>query len=301
MRKKTLGGIVLLVAIVAAIAASLVLPELQNGPRGRTIGIIDIEGVIAGGQGYSGLFDSASGSDIILHYLEEALWDDNIAAVVIRLNSPGGSAAAAQEIGNQIKRLRSAGKIVVASMGDVAASGGYWVAAVTDYIVANPATMTGSIGVFMEIQNLQGLYGKLGIDFEMIKSGPLKDIGNPNRPMTDTERDLLQAMVNDIYNQFIDAIMEGRNLTRAQVEAVADGRIMTGRQALEAGLIDQFGSIYDAIGIAAQMAGIQDRYRTQRYGELSNWEILLYRLFTKLDRILLGSFGGGAVWNGLKP
>jgi len=206
--------------------------------------------------------------------LREAREDDSIKAVILRINSPGGSAAASQEVGEEIDRLREAGKVVVTSMGDVAASGGYWLAAKTDYIVANPATMTGSIGVIMRFQELKGLYDKLGITDNTIKSGPLKDIGSEARPMTPAERQLLQGMVNDIYEQFVDVVAEGRDLPREKVKALADGRIFTGRQAKEAGLVDELGNFYTAVEKTRELAHLDESAQLVELGKPSPWRKL---------------------------
>ncbi|PKM82292.1 MAG: signal peptide peptidase SppA, partial [Firmicutes bacterium HGW-Firmicutes-13] len=187
---------------------------------------------------------------------------------------PGGSAAASQEINSEIKKLREEGKVVVVSMADVAASGGYYIAAAADKILANPGTTTGSIGVIMQVTNLEELYEKIGMEIETIKSGEQKDIGNPARPMTEEERSILQSISNDIYDQFVDAVAEGRNLSRERVLELADGRIFTGRQAFELDLIDELGDLYDAVEKAAELAGL-DQIVIKEYGKLSFWDVFL--------------------------
>jgi signal peptide peptidase SppA len=162
----------------------------------------------------------------------------------------------------------------IGSMGDVAASGGYWLAAKADKIVANPATMTGSIGVIMETQNLQGLFGKLGIKPETIKSGPHKDIGTYNRQMTPDERQILQGMVDDIYSQFIDVVAKGRHMDPAQVRKLADGRIFTGRQAKKLGLVDELGNYNYAINYTAKLAGIEGEPTIKEFGEKNPFEFV---------------------------
>lgn len=271
-------GILLLVAVLAGVGLALggELPAGRAG--GDVVGIVYVEGGIVGGRSQEGLFGVAVGSDDIIAQLREALDDPAVKAVVLRLNTPGGSAAASQEIGAEIQRLREAGKVVVASMGDVAASGGYWIAATTDRIVASPATITGSIGVITQVASYAGLYQKLGIEVQTIKSGEFKDMGDPSRTLTDEERALLQAMVNDIFDQFVDVVAEGRGLTRDRVLAVADGRVFTGRQALNIGLVDELGTLQDAIERAAEMAGIADSYTVRELGQRPFWEQLLSRL-----------------------
>jgi len=198
-----------------------------------------------------------AGSEAIMEQLRRAADDPSVKAVVLRLNTPGGTAAASQEIALEVDRLRKAGKKVVASMGDVAASGGYWIACRCDKIVANPGTITGSIGVIMETQNLQGLYEKLGVDPVVFKSGPHKDMGSTSRVVTEQEQQIFQSMVDDMYKQFVETVSEGRGIDQAQVREVADGRVFTGSQAMENGLVDDLGNYYDAIDIAADLAGIR--------------------------------------------
>ncbi len=175
---------------------------------------------------------------------------------MLRINSPGGSVAATQEIVQEIRKLRKNNKVVVASMGDVAASGGYYIASQADSIVADPGTLTGSIGVIMQIANVQDLFKKIGVKTETIKSGKFKDIGSPFRELSVQERDIFQNLINDAYDQFVTAVAEGRKMDRAKVLEVADGRIFTGTQAKAAGLIDEYGNLQEAILLAASKAGI---------------------------------------------
>jgi protease-4 len=279
-KKKIITGIIIGGCLIAFIAAFALGPQGRKGRKegaayGRTIGLIRIEGTITGGTGSTSLLGGSTvGADQICAYLKQAREDDNIKAVVLRINSPGGSAPASQEIGVEVQKLRDAGKLVVASMGDTAASGGYWIAATADTIVANPATLTGSIGVIMETQNLQGLYEKLGIEQEVIKSAEHKDIGSPYRDMTEKEREILQGMVDDIFDQFIEVVAKGRNLPEEKVRELADGRIFTGRQALALGLVDKLGNFQDALDLAAEQAGLGENYSLHEYGQQSTWEKL---------------------------
>ncbi|MCL4424259.1 MAG: signal peptide peptidase SppA [Firmicutes bacterium] len=279
-KRQQIIALVLIGLIVASAAGARVWggsgARLPLGAGPATIGVIYIEGPIAGGHSQASLLGSTLGSDAILTYLRQARRDPGVKALVLRINSPGGSAAAAQEIGLELDRFRAARKIVVTSMGDVAASGGYWIAAKTDYIMANQATLTGSIGVIMELTNLEGLFQKIGMKPEVIKSGPYKDIGSPNRPLEPVERELLQAMVNDIYEQFVDVVAAGRKLPRERVKSLADGRVFTGRQAQALGLVDGFGNMQDAIDQTAKMAGLPPgAYEIREYGTLSPLERLL--------------------------
>ena len=184
--------------------------------------------------------------------------DTSIRAVVIRLDSPGGGVAASQEIYEAVRKLSDGddGKPVVASMGGVAASGAYYVACAADSIVSNPGSLTGSIGVIMSFPNTEDLFRKVGVRFEVVKTGKFKDVGSMWRPMTDDEKKLLQDVLNNVYDQFVDAIVEGRSLAREDVLPYADGRIFTGDQAEELGFVDRLGDLDDAIQMAGQMANI---------------------------------------------
>lgn len=273
-------SVVLLIAGVVAVslvAAAFLVPGMKSkraGGEKSKVAIIYVDGVIVGGRGQAGLLGESGGTDAIIKQLHHARDDAAVKAVVLRINSPGGSAPASQEVGTEIKKLRATGKPVVASMGDVAASGGYWLAAVTDRIYANPATLTGSIGVYIPYANWQELYNKIGIRSEKIKSGPHKDILSPDRPMTAEERAIIQVMVDDLYGQFVAVVAEGRKMEPARVRQLADGRIYTGSQAKELGLVDELGTMYDAIDGAAAMAGIKGKPVLKEYGKVNPWSLL---------------------------
>src|SRR3989441_12542692 len=216
----------------------------EGGGFGARVAIVELEGIIVD--------------------VEELLKDlkshrDNplVRAVVIRINSPGGIVGPTQELHDAIRRVRQAGKPVVASLGAVAASGGYYVAVAADRIYANPGTLTGSIGVIMQMANFEQLMKKVGVDYVVVKAGHFKDVGNPGRPMTPEERRVLQALLDDVHAQFIGAVAEGRKLDRAQVTQFADGRIFSGTQAKALQMIDEIGGLEDAVNGAAQLAGIR--------------------------------------------
>jgi protease-4 len=214
------------------------------------------------------------GADALVRKIRRHRKDKNVKAIVLRVNSPGGSAAASQEILEELKKAQKDGKKVVVSMGDLAASGGYYIATHADKIYADPGTLTGSIGVYMGTLNAKKLAKKIGVQFEIIKSGPYKDIMSPWRDMTDEERDLIQAAVTDVYEQFIGEVAEGRGMTLEEVRPLADGRIYTGRQARKVGLVDELGGLQAAITSAADLAGIEgDPVIIQDPGGL--WEGLL--------------------------
>ncbi|MBX6378782.1 MAG: signal peptide peptidase SppA [Clostridia bacterium] len=276
---------------VIALAATAVAWLAPGSAAGRmaaapAVAIVYVEGTLGGG-GMTGAGVSATD---VMDQLRRARESGAVRAVVLRLDTPGGSAAAAQEIAAEVERLRASGKPVVVSMGDVAASGGYWIAAVADRIVASPATVTGSIGVIMDVPNLRALLERLGVAVDTVKSGPHKDIGSPLRSLSEEERRILQGMVNDIYEQFVDAVARGRRLPRERVYALADGRVFTGRQAQENGLVDQLGNLPDAVEAAAELAGLAPGYRVEEMGRETPW----WRLLRDLGL-------GAGPWRGLWP
>lgn len=244
--------------------------------RGDAVGIIRVEGAITGDSS-AGWSSTETSTDEVLTAIREAARRDDIKAVVLRINSPGGSAVSAQEIGIELDKLRAKGKPVITSMGDTCASGGYWIACSTDYIVANSTTMTGSIGVIMELTNLEGLFGKLGISQEAIKSGEYKDIGSASRQIKPEERQLLQDMVQDSYQQFVDQVAKGRQgrIDRNQLMSIADGRVLTGKQAKAYGLVDSLGNYYDAVREAQSRANLDENSKTVELGETMFWEELM--------------------------
>lgn len=188
--------------------------------------------------------------------------DPSVKAIVVRIDSPGGGVAPSQEIYNAVKRIRKEkNKTVIASMGTVAASGGYYIAVATDRILANPGTLTGSIGVIMQLANFQELLEKIGVKNVVVKTGKFKDIGSPFRPMQEEDRKVLQLVMNDVHRQFIDAVAEGRSLDLAEVEQLADGRVFTGQQAKSILLVDDIGDLHDAIKLAGELGGIEGEPR----------------------------------------
>jgi len=216
---------------------------LKSG--GEKVGIVELTGNIT------------SSRDII-HSIKRFRENSSIKAIVIRIDSPGGAVGPAQEIFREIRKTVNTKK-VIASMGTVAASGGYYVAAGADGIVANPGTITGSIGVIMGFANFQELLRKIGMIPVVVKSGRYKDIGSPVREMTKDERSLLQNLSNQIHRQFIADIANGRGMDLSKVEGIADGRIFTGEEAKNLGLIDRLGNLEDAIEWAGRMGGIKGK------------------------------------------
>ncbi len=192
----------------------------------------------------------------LLHDLKSYRDNPMVRAVVIHIDSPGGVVGPTQELHEALMRVRKAGKPVVASLGAVAASGGYYTAVAADRIVANAGTLTGSIGVIMQLANFDGLMKKVGVDYVVVKAGRFKDIGNVARSMTPEERQVLQALLDDVHGQFIDAVAEGRRLDRAKVVQFSDGRIFSGAQAKTLGMVDDLGGLEDAVELAGQLAGL---------------------------------------------
>jgi protease-4 len=195
----------------------------------------------------------------ITEQIEEFSRNDSIVAVVLRIDSPGGGVAASQEIYNAVVDLKKKKK-VIASMGSVAASGGLLIACGADKIVANPGTITGSISAIMQFANIEELLKKVGLKSSVVKSGKYKDIGSPLREMIPEEKKIIQDLVDDIYNQFVDVIVRDRKLPREQVMQIADGRIFSGRQAREYGLVDSLGDMGSAARLACQLAGKEGKY-----------------------------------------
>ncbi len=233
-----------LAGVALLVVASALLPDIDVPGEDR-IGLIRVEGVILDAK------------DTVAD-LKRFGDSSSIKAIVLRIDSPGGGVVPSQEIHDAVQRVRTKqNKTVVASMGTVAASGGYYIAAAADRIIANPGTLTGSIGVIMELVNLEGLLKKVGVEGVVVKSGHYKDIGSPFRKMGADDRRILQSVMDDVHNQFIEAVAEGRSLDIAAVRTLADGRIFTGRQAVDVKLVDELGDLDDAVRIAADMVGIE--------------------------------------------
>lgn len=209
------------------------------------VAVVPIKGIIT---------DSKNSVDQIKKYSE----DRDVKALVVRIDSPGGGVAASQEIYDSILTAKKKKK-VVASMGSVAASGGYYIACAADKIVANPGTVTGSIGAIMHFSNVEELVRKVGYKSSVIKSGQYKDIGSPFRDMTEPEKQLIQNVIDDIYDQFLDAVSINRGISKDELRTIADGRILTGRQALGLRLIDFTGDLESAVNLASELAGIKGK------------------------------------------
>lgn len=239
-----MGILVLFLGTIWVLMATISEDGLPTG--GPRVAVVEIEGIIVDGTA-------------AVRELREHADNPAIKAVVLRVNSPGGVVAPTQEIFAAIQRARKAGKPVVATLGAVAASGGYYVAAAADRIYANPGTLTGSIGVIMQMANLEGLLKKVGVEYVVVKAGAYKDVGNFSRTMSPEERKMLQALLDDVYSQFVDAVAEGRGLERKEVLAFAEGRIYSGQQALALKMVDELGGFEDAVEAAGKLANISGR------------------------------------------
>lgn len=265
-RKLTVAilAMLILVAVIAIVDISFKIEEKRSSQlklvipdTGAGVGIVRVEGPIELSSP-SGPFGLPAGAESVVNRLDALAKDGSIKAVVIRINSPGGTIAATQEIYEKVMKLRKKNIPVVASMGDVAASGGYYIAAACNHIVANYGTVTGSIGVIAFSPNLRRLFDKFGIQMNVIKTGKYKDILATHRDMTGEERALLQEMIDSSYKKFVKDIAVGRNMSESDIMKIADGRVMSGSTALENKLVDQNGTFEDAIMKARELAGLSE-------------------------------------------
>src|SRR4030043_386207 len=249
-RKRILVGLGVMAALLIFFLSVLFFIGQYIGRPGRftfgdKIAIVEIKGVITQSSG-------------IIEEINQYQEDEGVKAIILRIDSPGGGVGPSQEIHREISKVKSKKK-AIASLGSVAASGGYYIACATDLIVANPGTITGSIGVLMEFTNLEELFKKIGIKGVVLKSGEHKDIGSPLREMTPEEKKIVQGVIDNVHQQFIQAVAEGRKMDREKVMQIANGRIFTGEQAKQLGLVDRMGNLQDAIDVVAKMVGIEGK------------------------------------------
>jgi protease-4 len=283
MNRKTIVILVVVAAALFAVMAGLFLAFVIAGSGSdgsdlkawnKGLGYLEIEGTIV----------DATETVRQLKALEH---NSQVKGILIRVDSPGGVVTPSHEIYEEIRRVRDGGMPIIVSMGTLAASGGYYVSAPATRIVANPQTLTGSIGVIMEFPVLKGVMDKIGVKVEVVKSRVHKDIGSPFRDMTDQDRELLQNVVTDAYDQFVAIVSTERKIPEDSVRAFADGRIMTGRQALALGLVDTLGTFEDAKRIAASLCGIEGEPRLIRASRrLHSW------VRDMLEGTAEGLFGG---------
>jgi len=245
--------------------------SVSAGTSQNKIAVVNIYGTIRASSKAAGSLKQSS--ERIIKRLKKIEEDKSVKAVVLRINSPGGTVAASEELYAEILKVKAANKPVVASLSDIAASGGYYVAVAADKIVSNPGTLTGSIGVIMELGNYSALMKKFGVQIVTIKSGAYKDIGSFSRDMTPEEKSILQSVINDAYERFLSAVIAGRKLDPIKARALADGRIYTGAQAQNEGLVDMLGSLDDAINEAKKLAKIKGKVKI--ITDTDQWERFL--------------------------
>jgi len=283
-RRLTIVGTTVLVWLAVAGLFVMVVGGARGGEGGGgaslfgpRVAIVELEGII-------------TDVDDLVRELKAHRENPAVRAVVIRINSPGGVVGPTQELHDAILRVRQARKPVVASLGAVAASGGYYTAVACDQIYANKGTLTGSIGVIMQLANVEQLMKKVGVDYVVVKAGAFKDIGNMGRPMTPEERRVLQALLDDIHAQFIDAVAEGRKLPREEVVRFADGRVFSGTQAKDLKMVDALGGLEDAVLAAGKLAGLP-----------SPPSVIQPRRHFSIMDLLRNQFGGSAAGALLRP
>jgi protease IV len=282
-RRLTIVGATVLVWLAVAGLFVMVVGGARGGEGGGSalfgprVAIVELEGII-------------TDVDDIVRDLKAHRENPAVRAVVVRINSPGGVVGPTQELHDAILRMRQAGKPVVASLGAVAASGGYYTAVACDQIYANPGTLTGSIGVIMQLANVEQLMKKVGVEYVVVKSGAFKDVGNIGRAMTPEERRVLQALLDDVHGQFIGAVAAGRKLERDEVARFADGRVFSGVQAKQLKMVDALGGLEDAVLAAAKLAGLPSPPNV----------IQPKRHFSIMD-LLRNQFGGSAAGALLRP
>ncbi|MBD1400983.1 signal peptide peptidase SppA [Pelovirga terrestris] len=283
-----IGGIFLFFLLVF-VAAGFFRSGTFLPTSSSRIGVLDISGMV-------------SNERLIIKQIDTFRDDKSVKAIVLRIDSPGGAVGPSQEIYHELKKLAQEKPLIV-SFGAVAASGGYYLAMAGEWIFANPGTITGSIGVVMSFPDYQELMGKVGIKSEVIKSGPFKDIGSASRNMTDDERYLLQGMIADVHLQFVEAVSDGRHIPVAELAPYVDGRIFTGRQALNFGLIDQLGSFNDAVDHAALRVGIVGKPDLvypppERQEFLQRYLNILLKRFGGVDLGFKDTLGPKYLWTG---
>ncbi|MBN1849930.1 MAG: signal peptide peptidase SppA [Deltaproteobacteria bacterium] len=269
-----LGGVIIFLGMVMLVALQIAGPS-SGLTFEEKIGVIPIYGTIMN-------------AEPVIFQLIKFKKDKRIKAIVLRVDSPGGGVGAAQEIYREIRKTMAAKRVVV-SMGGVAASGGYYVAAAADKIVANPGTITGSIGVIMEFIQMEELLKKIGITLEVIKSGEFKDIGSPHRKISERERELMNHLIADIQDQFVSAVADGRGLSKEAVREIADGRIISGAMAKELGLVDQLGNFQDAVELAKKLCGIKGEVGLiyPEKAKIGIWDLISQKATTALYKVVL--------------
>jgi protease-4 len=304
MKSQSRTWVILAICLVALMACGgVALLGLVGGALGLwpgaiqrvdAVAVIEVKGLIVYGSAPVAFGDSgALYSEDMIAQIEQASADPTIGAIVLDINSPGGSVVASADI---YRALKASPKPIVASLGEVAASGGYYIACASQYSLARPATMTGSIGVISRFTNIEELANALGIEEQAVKTGPFKDQGSLFRALSQEEIALWQAMLDEAYGDFVRVVAEGRGMKERQVRRLADGRVLSGRQAVSVGLVDAEGNLDDAIQAAAKMAGIEGEPRIVRYERSGSYLALLNQLFkpqaSSAELALLGEIMG---------
>ena len=283
-----LGVAVLFLGMVMAVTLFF-LDSSSGFSFSNKIGVIQIEGAIA---------DSGP----IVNQLVEFKKNNGIKAIILRIDSPGGGVGASQEIYTEVLRTTRTKKVVV-SLGSVAASGGYYIASAGDKIIANPGTITGSIGVIMEFIQVGELLKKIGISLEVLKSGEFKDTGSPHRELTEREKELVKNLIYEIQEQFIRAVAAGRKIPVEKVREIADGRIISGASAKELGLVDQLGNFQDAVDLAKKISGLKGDVNLvfPKGRRIRLWDLLFQNISRAVEKSIIGGLKTKIEyrWNGL--
>ncbi len=246
------------VVIIALVSGSSDKTETVTVGSGDKVAVVDLKGVIAS-------------SDEVVRQMKKYRNNSSVRAIVLHIDSPGGGVVASQEMYEEVRAVRDGGKPVIVSMGSLAASGGYYVAVGGSYLVANRGTLTGSVGVISEFLQVKDALDKLGIGVKTIKAGKLKDAGSPMRAMNDDDQKYFQALMDDVHRQFIDVVARERKMDVEKVRELADGRVFTGEQALQLGLVDTLGTFEDAVRIAAVKVGIKGEPAIVRERKRQMW------------------------------
>lgn len=290
MLKKIFISAILLIAVLSFVVSLLSGKNNDEkviaAPADR-VAVINIEGTIVSGEPGENIWGETTGasSGRLMREIREAAADSSVKALVLRINSPGGSVTAAEEVGRELKRFKeTTDKPIITSMGDSAASAAYWLAAYS-VPLANPSTLTGSIGVYHALYEYAGTFQKIGIYTTKIKSGQYKDIMSADRPMTPEEQQILQNMVNQMFENFVVVIAEGRKMDITKVKALADGRVYTGQQAQAVGLIDELGNYYDALEAAGKAIGVDGIPEIKENKRQKPWEVFFS---AQLSKMMLG-------------
>lgn len=265
MNKKLLAllAVLIIAVLISLLGAYVVTRGADSGISFKeSVAVIRVSGEISLEEGGGVFGESAASPEKIKEQLRKAERDSSVKAILLEINSPGGSFVASEEIADAVQRAE---KPVVAWLGEIATSGAYYVASAADYVVADKGTLTGSIGVIFVFPKYEGLLEKLGIEMRVVKAGKYKDIGSPYRNMTEEEKAAIQSWADEAYGEFLAAVAENRNMTKERIEELAQGKIYTGKKAVELGLADQIGTREDAIKIAAHLGNIKGEPEISSY------------------------------------